>query len=288
MAADGDRIIARDGTHLAHRHWDVAEGALARVLIVHGLGEHGGRYDHVGSWFAAAGIDTHAYDQRGFGESGGRRADVGSWTIVHDDLEDAIRAVHCPDGPDDNLPLALYGHSLGGLIALGFTLSDRMKPDLLVLTAPAVDDDLAAWKHALTPLAARLAPGLQLPNGISIGQLVTTGRPGLRYRDDPLVLWRSSIRYGALGFAEQERVRGELARLDRMPVPTFVARGTDDPIVPARAFERVARLADVTSRTFPGLRHEIHNEAVYEQVLASMLDWLHEQIGGVARAVLPV
>lgn len=278
-------MAARDGVRLAHSHWATRDRPVARLLIVHGLGEHGRRYEHVGDWFAAAGVDTHAYDQRGFGESDGRRADVRSWTVVQDDLEDAIAAIR---GSDDGLPFVLYGHSLGGLIALGFTLSDRPKPDLLILSAPAVDDDLAGWKHALAPLAARLAPAMQLPNDISIDQLVTSGRPGLRYRADPLVLWRSSIRFGAFGFTEQARVRSELARMEQMPIPTYVARGSDDPIVPVRAFERVSRLGNVTSRIWPGLRHEIHNEAVFELVLGSMVDWLRAQVAPVARAVPPV
>ncbi len=271
MTTPVDLITAPDGTRLALRKWTPSADPVATVLIVHGLGEHGGRYEHVGEALAGAGMVVHAYDQRGFGLSDGPRADVGNWKTVHDDLDFAATAVR---GSGRKLPIVLYGHSLGALIALGYVLSDRPKPHALVLTGPAVDDRLAGWKHLLTPLVARVAPGVRFPNGIVVEQLVRTPRPGLRYRDDPLVQWQSTVRYGALGFAEQKRVRAALARVERMPVPTLVMRGTDDPVVPARSVDRIARLGNVTAVRWQGLRHEVHNEASYMQVVDAVAEWL--------------
>src|SRR6185436_11903249 len=89
-----DHVPTRDGTTLLIRHWPVRGGEpWATMLLVHGLAEHSGRYEHVGSQLAEAGIDTHAYDQRGFGASGGPRASVDRWSQLHDDLEERIAAV---------------------------------------------------------------------------------------------------------------------------------------------------------------------------------------------------
>src|SRR5258705_9036401 len=91
MASTVEHRAAPDGTKLVDRHWAVAGGAAwARLLIVHGLAEHSGRYEHVGGRFAAAGIDAHGIDLRGFGASGGRRAWVDRWSQFHDDLEHRV------------------------------------------------------------------------------------------------------------------------------------------------------------------------------------------------------
>lgn len=279
MPSTTSEISARDGSRLALRRWATTGVPAAVVLIVHGLGEHAGRYEHVGSALAAAGFAAVSYDQRGFGASDGRRAFLDRWETVHDDLEDVVRLVRA-DWHD--CPLALYGHSLGATISLGymFPAKPRPRPDLLVMTGPAIDDSLARWKHAIAPIVARVLPGLMISNGIGTGQLAAVPRPGLRYREDPLVLWKSSVRYGALGFAEQARLRAVLAPLARMPVPTLVARGADDPIVPLRSFERLAGLGNVTARGWPGLRHEIHNEASWEAVIDEVVAWLRERITG--------
>jgi alpha-beta hydrolase superfamily lysophospholipase len=125
-------VNARDGTPLLVREWSVEAGEpWAMLLLVHGLAEHSGRYEHVGAHFAAAGIETHAIDLRGFGASGGARAWVNRWSELHDDLEERITALRT-GAP--TRPLVLYGHSLGGLVCLGYVLDGRSEPDLLVLS----------------------------------------------------------------------------------------------------------------------------------------------------------
>src|SRR5688500_3923517 len=129
-------VAARDGTPLVVRHWAVQSGEpWASMVLVHGLAEHSGRYEHVGGQLADAGIEGFALDLRGFGASGGPRASVERWSQLHDDLEE--RVVAARSGAPER-PLVLYGHSLGGLISLGYVLDGRSRPDLLVLSAPAI------------------------------------------------------------------------------------------------------------------------------------------------------
>ena len=125
---------AADGTELLVRHWPtdgVAAGGAwagrpwASVMLVHGLGEQSGRYEHVGDQFADAGLETWAFDRRGNGGSGGRRGHVDDWTLLHDDIERELVQVRAASG---GRTVVLYGHSLGGLLALGYLLTDRPKP----------------------------------------------------------------------------------------------------------------------------------------------------------------
>src|SRR5258705_115736 len=135
MASTVEHRAAPDGTALLARHWAVAGEPWARLFIVHGLAEHSGRYEHVGERFAAAGIDTHGIDLRGFGASGGQRAWVDRWSQFHDDLEHWIAWLRTLSPA---VPLVLYGHSMGGLVSLGYVLDARSLPDLLVASAPAI------------------------------------------------------------------------------------------------------------------------------------------------------
>jgi lysophospholipase len=238
------------------------------MLIVHGLGEQSGRYEHVGDHFAAAGIDTHAYDHRGNGGSGGRRGDIDRWSRYHDDLEERLAALRATAG---ERPVILYAHSMGGLIAAGYLLSDRPRPDLTVLTAPGLDSTLAGWKKRLAPMLARILPTLSVPNGVPPETLSRDPEVGRRVRADPLNGQTSTARFGAEALAEQARVRVGARAIGG---PTLVLHGLDDGLVPPRSSEIFERAAGVERRTYPGLRHELHNEPESPAVLDDIVDWI--------------
>jgi alpha-beta hydrolase superfamily lysophospholipase len=267
------RVTTPDGIVLRTLHWPARGAAWAVLLLVHGLGEHAGRYDHVARQMAEAGIDVHGYDHRGFGASGGSRAYVARWTDLHDDLEARLNAARAAM---PGLPVVLYGHSMGGLVALGYVLADRHRPvpDLLVLTSPALDSTIAAWKRWLARLLSRIAPKLRIPNGFRPGDLSRDPAVDLRVTIDPLCQARSTTRIGAEGFAEQRRVGDTLAAGRRLPVPTYVIHGSDDPIVPADASALLERDPRVTRRLYAGLRHETHNEPEGPAVVADTIAWI--------------
>lgn len=274
------RVAARDGTELLVRRWPAASGepAWAHVLLVHGLGEHSGRYHRLAGWLTAAGLDVHGYDQRGFGASGGPRAHIEAWSELHDDLEDRLDAVRVEAA---GRPVVLYGQSLGGLIALGFVLADRTKPDLLVLSAPALDSTIPAWKLALVRVLGRVTPRLMIANGLRGEQLSRDPAVGVDYLADPLNVHRSTAGFGLAGILEQERVR---AHLDGLALPTRVVHGAEDTIVPLAASERLIHLKNVELRVLPTLRHETHNEPEGEAVVAETIAWIREHAGGPSSA----
>lgn len=275
-----------DGTLLRTLRWPAVGEPWAVALIVHGLGEHGGRYATVAGALTADGIEVHAYDHRGFGGSAGPRAYVDRWSRLHDDLEQRLIAVRA-ERP--GLPLILYGHSLGGMIAGGYVLSDRPRtlPDLLVLSAPAFDADVPAWQRLAAGTLTNLVPRMRLSNGPLRDGL--SHDPAIReaYMHDPLCQTRSTVRFGHEAFAEQKRVRAAIAAIERMPVPTYVFHGSADPIVPLRASEPIGTKGNVTRHVHDGLRHETHHELEHASVLAEVVEWLEDQRRHLAMAGAP-
>lgn len=269
-----ETVAARDGTELLVRHWTASGEPWASVLLVHGLAEHSGRYEHVGQQLAAAGLEVDAYDQRGFGGSAGRRAFVDRWSLNHDDLEDRLTAVRSAAG---GRPVVLFGHSLGGLIALGYVLAEpsRPLPDLLVLSAPALESTIPGWKRLLARVLGAVAPHVEVRNAFD-GSILSRDRSvGERYQADPLNQHATTTRFGALAIAEQARVR---AALPGLSIPTLVYHGEDDDLVPTDASAPLGDVPGVLRRTYPGLRHESHNEPEGAAVIADVIAWLRATI----------
>jgi alpha-beta hydrolase superfamily lysophospholipase len=272
-AARVDHVAARDGTALLIRHWPVASGEpWATMLLVHGLGEHSGRYEHVGLQLAGAGVDAHAYDQRGFGASGGARASVERWSQLHDDLEQRVAALR---SIAQARPLVVFGHSLGGLVALGYVLDGRARPDLLVLSAPAIGASIPLWQRLLVGGLRRAVPGLLLANRLDTETLSSDAGVRARYVSDPLNQHKSTVRFAHAAFAEQRRVA---AALDRLALPTLVVHGAEDRLVPAHTSAVFDDREGVTRRVYPNTRHEVHNEPVGIEEVDDIVGWVRDRV----------
>jgi len=268
-----DHVAARDGTTLLVRHWAVPSGEpWATMLLVHGLAEHSGRYEHVGVQLAEAGIDAHAYDQRGFGASGGPRASVDRWSQLHDDLEERIVAAR---SIAPSRPLVLFGHSLGGLVALGYVLDGRVRPDLLVLSAPAIGASVPLWQRLLVGSLRRVSPGLLLSNRLDTEVLSTDPDVRSKYMTDPLNQHKSTVRFAHAAFGEQRRVA---ASLDRLSLPTLVVHGAEDRLVPSHTSATLDGRPGVTRRVYPNTRHEVHNEPVARQEVDDIVGWIRDRV----------
>lgn len=276
------RATTADGTELLTRHWPADEveagGAWAgspwaTILLVHGIGEHSGRYEHVGDQMAAAGLDVYAYDHRGNGGSGGRRGHVDRWSQFHDDLAERLAAVRVAAG---GRPVVLYGHSMGGLIVAGYCLSPRPKPDLVVLSAPALDSTLSAWKKAMASLLGRVVPTMDITTGVDGEAISRDPSVAERTAQDPLCAKTTTTRMGAEGLKEQARVRAAAA--GGLGVPTLVLHGLDDGLVPHDVSEVFEGAPATERRTYPGLRHELHNEPEGPGVVDEIIVWLRERI----------
>jgi acylglycerol lipase len=266
-----------DGTALHVRHWPAAVEPWATVVLVHGIGEHGGRYQRTGMLMAEAGLDVHAFDLRGHGLSGGRRVFVQRWSEYIGDLEVALAKARTP-----GRPLVVVGHSMGALIALGHACSDGSKPDLLVLSAPPLGANAPGWQKVVAPILSRIAPTMVIANPIVGDQLSRDPAVGSAYFADPLVQPRSTARLGAELFAAMKSTK---RRIDRLSTPTLVVHGGSDKLVPTAVSEPLADVPAVERRVLVGLRHESLNEPEGPEVVAAIVEWLRARVpatGGAA------
>jgi alpha-beta hydrolase superfamily lysophospholipase len=281
MPSIRNHVTTADGTDLLVRHWPADEVEAggpwagrpwASALLVHGLGEHSGRYEHVGDQLAGAGIDTYAYDQRGNGGSAGRRGHVDRWSQLHDDLAERLAAVRTTAA---GRPVVLWGHSVGGLVAAGYLLSDRPKPDLAVLTSPALDSALPGWKKAVARFSSRVAPTMTLSNDFDPSTLSRDPTVGSKAMADPASAKVTTTRFGAEALAEQVRVRRDAG--GGFGIPMLVLHGLDDGLVPATASDVLEGLPGVERRTYPDLRHELHNEPEGPAIIDEAIAWIHDR-----------
>jgi alpha-beta hydrolase superfamily lysophospholipase len=282
QTSDGSVVVrTRDGLDLHAYRWPAVGTPRAHLLLVHGIAEHAGRHRPIGTRLAIAGITTHAYDQRGFGRSGGHRAYVDRWSQYQDDLEDRLAEVR---SAADGLPVVLYGHSMGGLIAAGYVLADppRPLPDLLVLSAPAIDVVIPAWKRTLASVLSAMVPRFAVANAIRKGALSSDPAVEAAYRVDPLAVHRTTARLGATLLRERDRVKRALERGGPLPVPTYVLHGADDPIIPEWATRSLEGRANVTRRVYPGLHHETHNEPSGALVIDDTIAWISRQVSSMS------
>jgi alpha-beta hydrolase superfamily lysophospholipase len=256
---------APDGGAQLIRVWDPTGPVRADVVLVHGLGEHTGRYARTGSLLAETGYRVRGFDLLGFGASSGERGDTPRWSLFLDQVQESLGAVRNGDRP-----LVLLGHSVGGLIALDYALAERPQPDLLVLSAPALGGG-KPWQRALAPFLARLFPTLRLPNPVPVDQLSRDPSVGDAYLADPLVITKTSLRLGAGILTTQARA---LTALSKLTLPTLVMHGGADRIIPTAASLPLASLPSVERRVYPELRHEIFNEPEGPKVVKEMIEWI--------------
>jgi alpha-beta hydrolase superfamily lysophospholipase len=257
---------APDGGAQLVRTWSPDGEAKGNVVLVHGLGEHSGRYGRTGEIFSGAGYAVRAFDLFGHGATSGRRGDIERWALYLDQVQGHIEAIRQSSG----LTLILLGHSMGGQIALDYALSERPQPDLLVLSAPLLGGG-KPWQRVVGPVVGRIFPKLMLPVSVTGDQLSRDPAVGEAYFADPLVLTKASAGLGARIFAGWKRIP---AALDHLRVSTLVVHGGADTVVPPQATAGLTANPLVERRLFPPLRHESFNEPEGPQVLAEIIEWI--------------
>lgn len=271
-------FTAGDGENLAAYRWPLAEGKPGRgtVLLVHGLGEHAGRYHHVAERLNGWGFAVRAYDHYGHGRSAGPRGGLSHDMRLLDDLADMVESAraHTPKG----LPLVLLGHSMGGLVAARFVAMHLGAVDALVLSSPALDPGLNAVQKLLLATLPRVAPNLRVGNGLDARYLSHDPAVVAAYEKDPLCHDRIS---GRLARFIAEGGPATVARAAHWRVPTLLMWAGEDRLVnPAgsRAFAAAAPDSVVQSRCFEGLYHELFNELEAEPVFEVLQRWLDRQV----------
>lgn len=254
-------------------------GSRASMVIAHGLGEHSGRYENVVETALPPGISVWAADHRGHGKSGGKRGHVSAFEEYLQDLGRFIRLV---ENEAPGRPVFLLGHSLGGLIALGFALRHGAVLDGLIVSSPALGmrAEVPPWKALMGRAMSAAWPSLALSNGLDASKISRDQEVVRRYLNDPLVHDRVTARWYTEFSKEIEAVN---RRASELSLPLLMQLAGEDRLVDSAASEGFFKRLSVKDKTlyvYPGLYHEVYNEKKNERarVLKDLENWLKPRL----------
>lgn len=277
-----------DGETLGVLDWPTAQPARrGTVLMVHGLGEHMGRYAHVAQALNGWGFDARGYDHYGHGRSSGPRGGLTHDQRLLTDLAEIIDDTRKRMSPGE--PLVLLGHSLGGLVAAHFVSLDRRPVDALVLSSPGLDAGFSAVQKLLLAVLPRLAPNLRVDNGLDVQGLSHDPAVVAAYQADPLCHDRVC---GRLARYAANAGQTTVAAASQWSVPTLLMWAGDDRLVQAAttaAFAAAAPPGVVQSQCFASHFHEIFNETPERAapVFALLESWLTQRFPAQVQAATP-
>ncbi len=264
-----------DGFSLYGQGWHPESQARAAVCLVHGLGEHTGRYEHVAQKLTDNGYALLGCDLRGHGKSGEPRGHYPNFEQVMKDITSVLGFLK-QKYPTE--PMFLYGHSMGGCIVLNYGI--RVKPVVkgVVATSPGLKtgEPVNPALLAMGKVLYTLVPTFGLDNGLDRNNLCTDQAVIDRYCADPLVHPKISARF-ALDFINAGQWALENAA--EFTLPLYIGIGEKDHIVSVPAAKEFATKAPhCTFKEWPGLFHETHNEPSQGEVLDYMIRWLDQQL----------
>jgi len=248
------------------------------ALLVHGFGEHSGRYeDSVIPFLTGKDWAVLAFDLVGHGRSGGKRGDCTGYAQLMEQVSEAWQKAR---ERFPGLPALLYGHSMGGNLALNFVLRGLGHPSALVASSPYLKLAFRppAWKWWAGRLMYRLYPSITLPSGLDPAGISRDRAEVTAYCEDPLVHDRVSPRYS---FPILEAGEWAIAHAADLAIPAFIAHGTADPIIdPAGSRQFSERAPESHLYWDQGGYHELHHETGRDHFFNALGAWLQDQTGG--------
>jgi len=267
-------LMTQDGLGLHLTRWEPDASSRAVVYLIHGLGDHSGRYTHVAEALSEARISCWALDLRGHGKSDGARGHTPSLGRLLDDVSLMVQE------NTQAKPAFLYGHSLGAAIALEF---GRLRPEGLsgvIGTGPWLRLRFSppGYKLVLAKLLPKVIPALALPNGLDVDAISRDRTIVKSYVNDPLVHDRITTQLGASMLSLGAEL---LAQAGTFHLPLLLIHGEADRLTDpsaTRAFFEGAGSVDKTLKIWPGLFHEVHNEPEKAEVISSIISWIEERI----------
>ena len=269
-----------DGNKIYERCWlpEDTSSVKAILIIVHGLAEHSGRYEHVAEYMIPKGIAVGSIDHRSHGKSDGKDSEFNSIDELVEDLHIFVNLIkeRLPD-----VPLFMYGHSLGGLIATHYAI--KKQPDFkgLILTGPAlkIADDISPLLIKVSGLLAKIAPHMKT---ITLDGNAVSRDPSVveKYNADPLN-YRGGIPANTAA-AMNNGIKEANERFSEIKLPLFVMHGAEDRLAdPAgsKAIVEGVSSEDKTLKIFDGMYHELVNEPEKEDIMNEMLTWMEAHLG---------
>jgi alpha-beta hydrolase superfamily lysophospholipase len=274
VAPKTHQLAAADGTLLHVSDYLLPGASRGSIVLMHGLGEHSGRYRQLATFLNELGLSVRCYDHRGHGRSQGARGDVPHGDPMLQDAQIVIEEF----AARQTRPPFLFGHSMGGLFAARFALSAVMPLRGLILSSPALALGLSPLQLRLQRLLLKLAPRLGVPNGLQSEYLSHDTAVVRAYRTDPLVHAKISARLlqsmlGAVAYCQQHAAT--------LAIPLLLQVAGDDRLVDAQGSQDFfAQLPPgrAAMTRYQGFYHEIFNELDAERPRADLQAWLATQL----------
>lgn len=273
------KMNTNDGLTLHAVEWKPDQKAKAAILLVHGIGEHSGRYQHVAQTLTDAGFALTGFDLRGHGKSEGIRGHAPSYGAFMNDISNGLQYVR-DTYPDT--PVFLYGHSLGGNLTLYYSVTQKSLPAGAIVTSPAlgVTVPISPIKLFFGKIMYSLFPTFQMKNGLDPNDLARDTNVGAAYTADPLVHPYTTARLGLDLLNSGSYI---IEHADNIQIPILLMQGTSDKLVNPELTKKFANCAPakfVIYKEWKGYYHELHNEPEKADVLKVMVDWLNSKVQG--------
>lgn len=261
-----------DGLRLFYRRWEPSVAPPALIVIIHGQGEHSGRYVHVGKFLADAGLLAVALDLRGHGKSQGQPGVIRHYSDLVADVIPFVR--------DRTIRRCfLFGHSLGGQLVLWIAQQKLVEVDGVVASAPwlRLAEPPAAWLVNFARIVNRCAPSYRFPTGIG-DEKISQDQAHLDSLEDLDLLHHFiTVRM----YFEAEKAGASLLASPAIQVPILLTHGDEDRVTSLQAtrdfFQRL-KAPSKTLRIYPGFRHELHNETERARVLSDYVRWIRTRL----------
>jgi alpha-beta hydrolase superfamily lysophospholipase len=256
-----------------------SESPWARLVLVHGYGEHSGRYSHAMRWFAERGVACHAFDQRGHGKASGRRGFVRNWDEFLDDMAGALEEEETKMN-GAKIPRFVLGHSHGALIVAVSVIRKLLSADGVILTSPYFRSGVPVTpgKLAVVRGVDLVLPWARFRSGMQESWLTSDQEMLAESRADPLLLRTATPRWYLSMLAIQDEARQRAAKFT---LPLLCLVGDADPVAlpeaGARFFEQAASHEKKLIR-YPGMLHELLRETGREAVFGDALRWMRERV----------
>lgn len=262
------------GLQLYYQSWQPDETPVAVVAIVHGIGDHGGRYMNLVMPLLGDGYAVYALDQRGHGRSPGKRGYINNWAEFRGDVGAFL---HLIGRQQPEAPLILFGHSMGGLVALDYGLHHPDGLSGLIASAPALGTSgVPPVLLVLARLLSRIWPTLSLNPGLDINGISRDPEVVRASQADPLVHRKGTPRLATEVTRIIDLVHANAADFR---LPLLVYHGSADRLTPpaaSRAFFDQVPISDKKYITYEGGYHESHNDLHHAQTAADVAAWLNE------------
>lgn len=276
METESFQFTSAGGQQLKGLIWGSPASARASVTLIHGIGEHMARYATLARALNEHQIILVAYDQQGHGQSEGKQGQISSQEDLMADITKCLQLAH---ELNPRIPQFLYGHSMGALEVLYYSLKEKPAIKGVIATSPPLDTaSISPAKRKLISLLKGLLPKLTVKNGLDLSALSHDPASNEAYRVDPLVHPYASI---ALGSFLSNTPAYVLVHAPEWTLPLYLAHGSDDricPIAGSEAFLQRLPAGVCTWQRWEGLYHETHNEPQKDAVIARTISWIEEQL----------